>query len=140
MGKLRKYKLSRIVIGIVLGFFTFVLFTSLFNFVQYPQYSTLFVVLFSVFGFFFALWYTLSDLGYLLNVTQHRNLAKKGTFFITENKEHRQDHDFEETLNVEDYFIVDTAKLAKIPQATGAATKEILDEIHDFLDKRYEKN
>lgn len=139
MSKLRKYKLFRILIGATLGIFTFVLFASLYNFTQLPLYSTLFVILFSLVGFFFTLWYTLNDLGYFLNVTQHKNLAKKGTFFLAENGEGSK-RDFEETPNVEDYLIVDTTKLAKMPHATGTSTKEILDEIHEFLDKREKKD
>ena len=42
--------------------------------------------------------------------------------------------------DVDDYLIVDTTKLAKMPHTIGAATKEILDEVHDFLDKREKKN
>jgi len=140
MSKLRKYKLLRIVIGAALGIFAFLLLASLYNFLQLPQYSTLFTVLFSLFGFFFALWYTLNDLGYFLNAYQHKNLAKKGTFFLTENEEEESKREIADMPDVDDRLIIDTTKLAKMPHATGAATKEVLDEIHGFLDKREKKN
>ena len=139
MSKLRKYKLLRIAIGAALGIFAFLLLASLYNFLQLPQYSTLFSVLFSLFGFFFALWCTLHDLGYFLNASQHKNLAKNDTFFLTENEEEESKRKTADMPDVDDYLIIDTTKLAKMPHTTDAATKEILDELHDFLDKREKK-
>ena len=134
MSKIRKYKLLRITMGVVLGVFGFLLFVSLYSFTQTPIFTTLFISLFCLFGFFLTLWYIFTDLGFFLNVSQHRKLAKKGTFFLTEDYEELLDEDKEDSISTEDFLITVTPKITKTPRSTSATTKEVLDEIHEFLE------
>ena len=70
-----------------------------------------------------------------MNVSQHKKLAKKGTFFLTDDEEQIFDEKKEDSIITDDYLITVTPKITKTPHGAGANTKEVLDEIHEFLDK-----
>lgn len=137
--KIKQHKILGATVGVTLCFFAIMLLASLISFFDYPNYVTLYTALIGLFGFFITLWYILSDMGYVLNVSQHRNLAKTGAFYLSEEDEELPDLNLNDTHGIIENLSRNIPGLENVSYAASPDIEEKLEEIHNFLDELEKK-